>query len=39
MVPPANRPGRESLEQMIDFYNWLEQEIPALKERWNRRKV
>lgn len=39
LVPRANKPGRESLEQMIDFYHWLEKEIPALKERWQKRQT
>ena len=36
-VKPTNENGRQSLEEMIDFYLWLEDELPALKKRWQDR--
>lgn len=38
LTSPNNRWGRDCLESMLEFYQWFSSEMPALIERWRRRK-
>lgn len=38
LTSPTNRPGRECIDRLLEFYQWLTAEMPLMMERWNRRK-
>lgn len=38
LASPGNRPGRECIDRLFEFYQWLTAEMPLMMDRWNRRK-